>query len=188
MHCRIRPAVGASVSLSKEQPLLFAQLARMEVGGEAPHGTQTLPGRAREAEGGGSVSWSVGDRTGKPVCAADTCAGSWLDCVVSAFPPMLRSREEDSHFGHPTAGQTLTSLPANARFLQPLHLCPAMGLHSPGTQGAAGPCAQGPVGLITHLPIFKPLLYWQYYWFFFSYCYIMNPVISSPSVSSLYIF
>ena len=86
MHCRIRPAVGASVSLSKEQPLLFAQLARMEVGGEAPHGTQTLPGRAREAEGGGSVSWSVGDRTGKPVCAADVCGVLAGLCCVCLSP------------------------------------------------------------------------------------------------------
>lgn len=105
---------------------------------------------------------------GKRVCAAGVCTASHLDGLVSA-PPVLRPREGDSHFSHPTAGQALedgTSLLANPRGLQPLRLCPAMGLHPPGTQGAAGPWAQDPVGLVTHLPVLKPLLHWEYYFFF----------------------
>ena len=84
-----------------------------------------LLGRARKAGGEGRVAWGAGGRTGKPVCAGGMCAGSHPGCLVSA-PPVPRSREGDSHFGHPTAGQALeagTSLPANPRGLQLLYLC-----------------------------------------------------------------
>lgn len=113
-----------------------------------------------------------------------------LSWAASCVPPEQRSREGESHFGHLIAGQALkagTSPPANPRGAQPLQLCPAMGFHPPGAQGAAGTGAQHLAGLTTHLSILKPLLHWEYYCFF-SYCYITIPVTASPPVSFLCIF
>lgn len=140
MCCGIRPVVRASVSPSKEQSLLFAQLicCRKWVV-RLCTGSRLSSSRARKAEGRGLVARGV-----------EAEQGSWSGQLTCAWSPTW-TREGNSRFGHSAAGQALeaeASLSANPRGAQPLPLHQAVGLCPPGMQGAAR------VGLTTHLPIF----------------------------------
>lgn len=109
---------------------LQSSLGGEKVGGEALHRTQTLTRQSQEGWRRGKGRWGAGGRTGKPVCAVGMCRVS--PGLLHICPHHAEVQGEGfslwpSHCW--TGSEAGTSLPANPRGLQLLHLLPAMDLH-----------------------------------------------------------